>query len=880
MPYTMHVVSHTHWDREWYLTFQQFRLRLVDLIDHLLDILDTDPDFKYWNFDGQTIVLEDYLQIRPQNEEKLRRYIREGRILVGPWYQLNDEYLVSGESTIRSLLIGHRLAQKYGDPMKVGYIPDQFGNISQMPQIFRGFRIDNAIFGRGLQLTDDRKMEFYWESPDGSRVLASLMAFWYNNAQRFPSDTDEAVEYAEAVRDRMAPHAAVRDLLLMNGVDHLEAQKGLPDILERVNERLRGDKLVHSSLPAYIDAVKQDIEREQIDLDVFRGELREDRGGSVLAGTLSSRMYLKQANHATENWLEKYMEPASTFAWILGGDYPSDFMTYAWKLLMQNHPHDSICGCSLDQVHNEMVPRFEQVQQIAEEFTNRGLGYVASRVGTSSDALLVFNSLNWARTDRISATIDIPVGDPVRDRPQVDPARDINAIELRDADGNVVPYHLVKQSLAVKQVLSPVELPFAMMVRRFEIEFIADDVPACGYKVYSISRVDAQPHFSGEPTGLVVGDDRISNGIIEIRASGGGIAVTSLTSPLTGVFDGIGVLEDGGDVGDEYLYRKPAEDRIITTAGTSPKVTILPGGPISATLKIEGVMQLPAYATPDGVGRSAETVDCPYTSYFTVTAGSPRVDVVTEFDNRAKDHRLRVLFPSGVSTDVSHAEGQFDVVTRPVRPPSDWVNAAPYYPQRTWVDVNDGDRGLTVINKGMPEYEVYDDAQRTVALTLQRSVGRLSGGSDAPGAKLTPGAQWLGVHRFEYSVLPHSGDWQAAQVWQQAHQHDVPMYYIQTGTHEGDLPTEHSFLQVTPPELVVTAVKKAEDRNSVIVRFFNIADTQVHDARIRLDGAISARSANLNEECERELTMDTDGVVTIDVPARKIVTVDFTMEDK
>ena len=878
MSRTMHVVSHTHWDREWYLTFQQFRLRLVDLIDHLLEILDTDPGFKYWNFDGQTIVLEDYVQIRPQNEEKLRAYIRDGRILVGPWYQLNDEYLVSGESTIRSLLIGHRAAQKYGKPMKVGYIPDQFGNISQMPQIFRGFGIDNAIFGRGYQLADDRKMEFHWESPDGSEVLASLMAFWYNNAQRFPSDTEKAVEYTEAIRERMAPHAAVPELLLMNGVDHLEAQRGLPDILRRVNERLDGDRLVHSTLPAYMDAVKADVDRLGVPLQTFRGELREDRGGSVLAGTLSSRMYLKQANHATENWLEKYMEPTSTFAWLLGSEYPADYLTYAWKLLMQNHPHDSICGCSLDQVHDEMVPRFQQVQQLAEEFTNRGLGYVSSRVKTDSDALLVFNPLNWARTDRIRATIDIPAGDPVRDKPETDPARYVEAIELRDDRGDLVPYYEVGSSLQVKQVLSPIELPLAMMVRRFEIEFVARDVPACGYKTYTIH--PAADHEDGIQSDFVLGVDSISNGLVEIRADGGGITVRSLVAPQIGDFREVGVLEDGGDVGDEYLYRKPAEDRIVTTAGTSPEVTLMTGDPVTAVLRIRGMMRLPASATPDGKGRSDEMADCPYTSYFTVTAGSPRIDAVTEFDNRAKDHRLRVLFASGIDTDVSHAEGQFDVVTRPVRPPADWANAAPYYPQRVWVDVNDGTRGLTIVNRGMPEYEVYDDSERTVALTLQRSVGRLSGGSDAPGAKLTPGAQWPGLHRFEYSIVPHAGSWEEARVWVQAHQHDVPMYCIQTDAHDGDLPMAHSFLDVTPSELLVTAVKKAEDRDTVIVRFFNIFDKQIHGATVRMDRAASARATNLNEEPERELIMGADGVVKFDVPAKKIVTVEFTLEDK
>src|SRR5947209_17370698 len=263
MAYVMHVVSHTHFDREWYLTFQQFRLRLVDLIDHLLDILDRDPEFRSFNLDAQTIVLEDYLQIRPHARPRLEKYIREGRLTVGPWYQLNDQFLTSGEATVRSLLVGHRIAGSFGGCLKIAYLPDQFGNLSQMPQILRGFGIDNAIVGRGYQMVGDRKMEFWWEGPDGSRVLGSLMAFWYNNAQRFPSDTEAAVKYTERLRDTMAPRSFSRHLLLMNGVDHLEAQPDVGRILNAVNQEFerRGseDRLVHSTLTQYVDALRADL---------------------------------------------------------------------------------------------------------------------------------------------------------------------------------------------------------------------------------------------------------------------------------------------------------------------------------------------------------------------------------------------------------------------------------------------------------------------------------------------------------------------------------------------------------------------------------------------------------------------------------------------
>ena len=266
--YTCHVISHTHWDREWYQPLELFRLRLVDLIDRLLDLMESDPEFRFFNLDGQGIVLEDYLRLRPGNEQRLKALISEGRITIGPWYVLNDEFLVSGESTVRSLLIGHRVVSQFGPVMKIGYLPDQFGNMSQMPQILRGFGIDNCIFGRGWQAVDGRNMEFEWRSPDGSSVLSSLMWFWYNNAQDIPAEAEAGKTWFEALRNRMAPVSGSSHLLFMNGVDHLEAQYNLSKALAA--ELATKGVTVNAICPGYVAtkmvmAIKPEILQSIID---------------------------------------------------------------------------------------------------------------------------------------------------------------------------------------------------------------------------------------------------------------------------------------------------------------------------------------------------------------------------------------------------------------------------------------------------------------------------------------------------------------------------------------------------------------------------------------------------------------------------------------
>ncbi|MHB1000995.1 MAG: alpha-mannosidase [Armatimonadota bacterium] len=876
--YTMHVISHTHWDREWYRTFQGFRMRLVDLVDNLLNILENEPGFKYFNFDGQTIVLEDYLEIRPHKRAILEKHIREGRILVGPWYQLNDEFLVSGESTVRSLLIGHRIAQEFGAIMKVGYLPDQFGNISQMPQILNGFGIDNAIFGRGLQLVNDRKMEFYWESPDGSKVITSFMAFWYNNAQRFPDDTDAAVQYTENIKNTMKGVSHIDQLLLMNGVDHLEAQPGLSDIIARVNPKIGGDKLVHSTMPAYIEAMKEAVKRCGVELDTVVGEFREDRHSSILAGTLSSRIYIKQANERCQTALERYTEPAASFAYVLGADYPQDYLNYTWKLLMENHPHDSICGCSIDQTHKEMMPRFEQVEQVTGELTDCALKNIAGRIKTDGDSLVVYNPLNWERTDKVCTTLDFPIGDPDRGRPVVDPARNFAMIKFLDESGNDVPFALISAKTMPITVYAPDELPLGLWIRRFEVELLAENIPSCGYRTYKIEKCAMKPAYEGNVAAEAYWDNALANEFVRLSVRGGTISLERLDmsedGPIADAYNNINMFEDVGDIGDEYVHTRPVDDVTVTSLDANPQVTIINRNPISATYKVDLTMTLPANGDRINSTRTKETVECPVTSYLTVTRGIPRVDIRTVINNQAKDHRVRVLFPTGIAAETSFAEGQYDVVERSVGIPSDWINGSPFYPQQAWVDVCNDERGLCVINKGLPEYEVYKDEGRTVGVTLLRCTDRISAGGETGGLMMAEEAQCIGEYAFEYAVYPHAGNWQDAQVWKQAHQHNVPLMTVQTGAHNGDLPLQYSFLQTSNAEMVISAVKKAEDSDLLVVRFYNTTDDTIEGGWVKVVGAKGAKLLNMNEEVIGDVNF-ADEKVTLDVAPKKIVTLGF-----
>ena len=436
--YTLHLVSHTHWDREWYLTFQQFRLKLITLVDSLLEILDHDPGYRHFMLDGQTIILDDYLEIRPEMREKLKDYIRSGRIIIGPWHILPDEFLVSPEATIRNLLQGDQTCLDFGPKMEIGYIPDPFGHIGQMPQILNGFGIQSAVFRRGLS---SEPCELWWQAPDGSRVFTSYLRDGYDNAAGLPIyDPSHFGDEVCALRDSLRPHSNSTDLLLMHGTDHMMPLPGISNAILSTKGKLGGDQLMHSTLQIYINDVKTSLDETLIPTVV--GELRSPRRHHLLPGVLSTRMWIKQRNHSVETLLEKWVEPFSTFAQLyskgnkdLRHNSSDSILNFAWRLLMENHPHDSICGCSIDQVHEEMRSRFDQVEQIGEEITQQSLAHLVDSIDTRSKApihavgaVVVFNPNQEVMTGNLTCEVKVP--------------HEISSFELVDETGLTIPFQM------------------------------------------------------------------------------------------------------------------------------------------------------------------------------------------------------------------------------------------------------------------------------------------------------------------------------------------------------------------------------------------------------------------------------------------------------
>ncbi len=802
------VVPHTHWDREWYLPFEQLRLHLARVVDGVLETLEEDPAFRRFTLDGQAVVLEDYLEVRPEREERLRRLITDGRVAIGPWYTLPDEYLAGQESLVRNLLHGRQVCERFGKPMPVGYLPDTFGHVAQLPQLLRGFGLDAFVFWRGLGDEAERLgSAFRWRGPDGSAVLAVRELGGYGNADRLGGgDPEAAAARVRELTERFGPRYAQvgsDDFLLSNGNDHRPIQRGLPTLLDACAERLPGASFRIATIAEYAEAVSGATQK----LELVEGELCGGGEVAVLRGVNSSRVYLKQANEAAERELF-VAEALASLAHLRGHAYPAGELRLAWRELLKNHAHDSICGCSADQTHRDMGPRFEAARTIAGGVRRSALATLAGGEPPwwpsepPRAELSVVNVLPWAR--RGTVELALPAGLARRRR------------LAADVNGSPVPVQVERG-----RALVSLEVP-GLVARRL--------------------RVGPGPGAWPEGAARAVSTRAIENGFYRVEAAPNG--TLTVTELATGeVVEGLHLLEDQADRGDEYNFCALEGETPWTGRELPARVRAVRGGPAVAELELVLRPRLPRSLTPGRRARARSTVTCPVRTTVRLTAGVDRVELRTTVVNRARDHRLRVLFPAPGAGETVRVEGHFAVLRRPLRP--SWNGRWSEPPQTTHHTLGMVAAGrLALFMRGLPEYETLPrpDGSVEVALTLLRCVGWLSRDDlasrfhHAGPAIETPEAQCLGSHAFEYA-LNLRGEQPDCELVRAAHDY---RFGLVSGPPGIDL---DGLLELEGTGFALAALKAAEDGDGVILRVYNPtgepADVGVRShartARCRLD---------------------------------------------
>ena len=810
----VYLVPHTHWDREWYQPFQRFRMRLVELVDRVLDLAEADSRFRF-TFDGQTAAVDDFLDVRPEAEARVRRLVTRGQLAIGPWRVLADEFLVSGETLVRNLERGWRRAQALGGGLAAGYLPDEFGHTAQMPQILRRAGLDRAVIWRGVPGAVDRHA-FIWTGPDGSSVLTEYLPHGYGNAAFLLSPSGHPGARLHRLARELEPFFQGRPLLAMCGGDHASP---LPDLVEAVAEldRLAPGFDVHlATLAEYLEATRASTEadRQAGRLPGWTGELRAGTRANILVGVTSVRVDVKAAATRAERLLERQAEPLEAL-WARRPLAP--FLERAWDRVIDSAGHDSVTGCGVDAVADEVRGRLTQAAQLAEGVVGQVLEGLAAQAPAGS--VLVVNPSPVPRVGlAIVELAPAPqwelgclIGADGRRHAAQELDRTGGAVhrETLDGDGlSRVVRRIHGSELFGQQVVGweidgpgrrvtieigpapagrdPEELAEELLrlgashPGPWRLELVAQprrrlaalaDVPGLGWAALQPApgggRVDHPVQAVGNGLG---------NGLVTVAVEPGG---TLRVEGDGQVCTGLGRLVDGGDAGDAYNFAPPEQDTGVAEP-TSVEVAVRRTGPVVGELVVTRTYSWPEGLTAERLARAPVARTVVITTTVTCVAGEPWVRLAVTFTNPCRDHRVRLHLPLPRSAAQSDAEGQFAVVARAPGPGEGGHGEVPLatHPARGFVDAG----GLAVLLDHVTEYELLPGGE--LALTLVRAVGQISRNDnrfreEPAGPELAiPGAQVLAEVTTTLALYPHAGSWAEADVVGAAERYHHPLLAV------------------------------------------------------------------------------------------------------
>lgn len=841
----VHITPHMHWDREWYFTTEESRILLVNNMEEILTRLEQDDAYKYYVLDGQTAILEDYFAVVPENRSRVTALVQAGKLIIGPWYTQTDTTVVAGESIVRNLMYGIRDCMAFGEPMKIGYLPDSFGMSGQLPHIYNGFGITRAMFWRGCsERHGTDKTEFLWRSRDGSEVVTQVLPLGYAIGKYLPEDEAGLRKRLDSYFTVLEKASLTKEILLPNGHDQMPIQQNIFAVMKRLREIYPQREFVMSRF----EEVFAHIEARRDQLATLEGEFNDGKYMRVHRTIGSTRMDIKISHARIENKIVNILEPLATISWSLGFDYHHGLLEKMWKEILKNHAHDSIGCCCSDKVHREIAARFWLAEDMADNLIRFYLRKIVDNMPEcENDRLGLFNLMPWPRDEVVDTTIRLRAsqfqlvneqGETVpcfiRDRREIDPGLiDRQIVHY----GNYEPF--MEFDIQLRQVL-----------------------PAMGYSsLRVIPGLPGEQQPARSPTDVLLENFawRISlnpDGTLRMEDKESGL-----------IYDRLLEFEESGDDGDEYDYSPPAQDWVLLSSGYPHSSEVLHEGWRSKAV-LRSTLRVPLNLAERVSRRCSGQLDIATT--ITLSDNSRRVDFDVQLVNQADDHRVRVRLPTPFTTQTVLTDTQFGSLSRPVHDPAmeswqqeGWKEApVPVWNFLNYAALSHEQHGIALFTQGLREVEIIGEEQRAFALTLLRGVGLL-GKEDLllrpgrpSGIKMAvPDAQLRGALHCQFSLWPFTGTALNAGVAQQAKSwltpvqcyNKIPWNAMKLNRADITVPEHYSLLTLSSVGCVLSALKKAEDRPEIVVRLFNPSEHECCETRVTF---------NQHQTAGRETGMD------------------------
>ena len=896
----IHVIPHSHWDREWYFTTSRSKVYLMKDLGDVLNTLENDPEFKYFMVDAQGSLLDDYIKWRPQDKERISKLVNDGRLVIGPWYTQTDQLVISGESIVRNMYYGMKRCESFGKYMNVGYVPDSFGQSGNMPQIYRQFGIEDTLFWRGVSDDMVKHTDYNWRGDDGSVVFTTQIPFGYYIGGNIPEEPEENEEFwQKECLEKAGGRSATRHIYFPNGFDQAPVRTNLPQLVQERNEKDPENEYVISCIEDYI----KDVKSENPELEEVQGELVIAKHMRIHKSIFSSRSDLKVMNTQIQNYVTNVMEPLLTISYNLGNEYPHEAVAEIWKLLFENAAHDSIGSCISDTANEDVYVRYKQARDIAVNLVELHSRLIATNVKNDADmTFTVINTLPQKRKDTVIVKTYVPGG----------------KFAIIDEKGNDVDYTIIKSRDLTDYVLSQTIMldpsrKFYVPDQVLEVTMAikANDVPALGYVQYSI---DTKKDSHKETADKKVLENKYYT--IEVEENG---SLTIVDKANNVTYKNQGILVENGDDGDSFNYSPPRKDMEVFSNESKCTVKIS-GSDIYDQAEIHFDMVVPADLDERAEGKVSVTMLVDMT--VALRKDSKVIDFNVKVDNKGLSHRLCVLFDSQIVSAFNYADQQFGLIKRPnyyekemklymesmnnktekkagIQELANWANDQSTWqeppisiePTQSYVSLTDGKTGIAVIPQGVREYEVLDDSK--IRLTLFRTYGFMGKENliyrpgRASGERIieTPAAQLLKEMEFNFGFTSYAGDINDSDIDTLAKQYNTNLEVYTYAEFlngrlifsqreiEGQNAKIHSLFE-TEGNLVVSAVKKAEEDDGYIIRLYNGKDHKNLDDKIKFNFDIKeAYYTNLKEEKTEEIKVENNTISVKELSHCKFVTI-------
>lgn len=896
----VHVVPHSHWDREWYFTTSRSKVYLMKDLKDVLDTLESNPDFKYFMVDAQGSLLDDYIKWMPQDKDRITKLVKEKKLVIGPWYTQTDQLVISGESIVRNMYYGMKRCETFGGYMNVGYVPDSFGQSGNMPQIYKEFGIDDTLFWRGVSDDMVNHTDYNWRGDDGSVVFTTQIPFGYYIGGNIPEDPKQSEEFwQKECFEKAGGRSATKHIYFPNGFDQAPIRTNLPEIIKERNEKDPENEYVISCIEDYI----KDVKSENPELEEVSGELVIAKHMRIHKSIFSSRSDLKVMNTQIQNYVTNIMEPLLALSYNLGNDYPHEAVGEIWKLLFENAAHDSIGSCISDTANEDVYVRYKQARDIAVNLVELHSRLIATSV--KNDAEMTFtliNTLPQKRNDTVVIKTYIPGGD----------------FAILDEKGNKVDYTVIESRDLTDYVLSQTikldpsrKFYVPSKVLEATIAIKTNDVPAFGYVQYTLDT-------KGNSAKNLEKKNTLENEFYAINVEeDGSLTITDKENNVT--YKNQGVLVENGDDGDSFNYSPPRKDLEVFSNKSECSVEVS-GSDIYDQAVIKFNMVVPKDLEERAEGKVS--VNLPITMTVALRKDSKVIDFNVHVDNKGLSHRLCVLFDSQIVSSFNYADEQFGSIKRPnyyekemklymasaenktekkagVQELANWANDQSTWqeppisiePTQSYVSLTDGKQGIAVIPQGVREYEVLDD--HMIRLTLFRTYGFMGKENliyrpgRASGERIieTPAAQLLKEMDFAFGFTTYASDINEANVdtLAKTYNTNIEVYTYAEFLNgrlifsqreiEGTKESRYSLFE-TENKLVVSAIKKAEDNDGYIIRLFNGKNHENISDTIKFNFDVKeAYYTNLREEKTEDIKVENNTINVKELSHCKFVTI-------